>query len=91
MIQASAGRFPFSSFGGTCPFWNIHAAFEAPDRVQTQVISMPDGARYFSIGRITLEQVEDYARRTKMSVEEVERWLAPSLGYDPKETAAKSA
>ncbi|SDF20152.1 helix-turn-helix domain-containing protein [Limimaricola pyoseonensis] len=47
----SAGRFPFSSFGGTCPLWNIHAAFEAPDRVQTQVISMPDGARYFSIAR----------------------------------------
>ncbi|WP_147115181.1 short-chain fatty acyl-CoA regulator family protein, partial [Tateyamaria sp. syn59] len=47
----SAGRFPFSSFGGTCPLWNIHAAFEVPDRVQTQVISMPDGARYFSIAR----------------------------------------
>lgn len=27
-------------------------------------------------------QVEDYSRRKKMSVEEVERWLAPILGYD---------
>lgn len=47
----SAGRFPFSRFGGTCPLWNIHAAFETPDRVQTQVIRMPEGASYFSIAR----------------------------------------
>jgi hypothetical protein len=45
----SAGRFPFSRFGGTCPLWNIHAAFERPDEVQTQVIRMPEGASYFSI------------------------------------------
>ncbi|MDS9469449.1 short-chain fatty acyl-CoA regulator family protein [Paracoccus sp. MBLB3053] len=47
----SAGRFPFSRFGGTCPLWNIHAAFETPDRVQTQVVRMPEGATYFSIAR----------------------------------------
>ncbi|AGT11449.1 helix-turn-helix domain-containing protein [Paracoccus aminophilus] len=47
----SAGRFPFSRFGGTCPLWNIHSAFERPDRVQTQVIRMPEGATYFSIVR----------------------------------------
>ncbi len=47
----SAGRFPFSRFGGTCPLWNIHAAFETPDQVQTQIIRMPEGANYFSIAR----------------------------------------
>lgn len=47
----SAGRFPFSRFGGTCSLWNIHAAFETPDQVQTQVIRMPEGASYFSITR----------------------------------------
>lgn len=47
----SAGRFPFSRFGGTCPLWNIHAAFETPDRIQTQIIRMPEGANYFSIAR----------------------------------------
>lgn len=47
----SAGRFPFSRFGGTCPLWNIHAAFEIPGQVQTQVIRMPEGASYFSIAR----------------------------------------
>ncbi len=42
----------------------------------------PDSA-YFGIGRIDQSQVEDYAARKGMSVEEAERWLAPSLGYDP--------
>jgi 5-methyltetrahydrofolate--homocysteine methyltransferase len=40
-------------------------------------------ARYFSVGKIGRDQVEDYARRKGMSVEEVERWLAPNLGYEP--------
>ena len=47
----SAGKFPFSRFGGSCPLWNIHAAFESPDHVQTQVIRMPEGATYFSVAR----------------------------------------
>ncbi len=47
----SAGRFPFSRFGGTCPLWNIHGAFETPDQVQTQLIRMPEGASYFSVAR----------------------------------------
>ncbi|KAM3591436.1 uncharacterized protein V6R79_002108 [Siganus canaliculatus] len=39
-------------------------------------------ASYFPVGKITKEQVEDYSKRKEMSVEEVERWLAPILGYD---------
>ncbi|XP_028287137.1 methionine synthase [Parambassis ranga] len=39
-------------------------------------------ASYFAVGKITKEQVEDYARRKEMSVEAVERWLAPVLGYE---------
>lgn len=46
-----AGRFPFSRFGGTCPLWNIHAAFERPGEVHTQIIRMPEGTSYFSIAR----------------------------------------
>ena len=38
-------------------------------------------ARYFIVGRITKDQVEDYARRTGMSITEVERWLGANLGY----------
>jgi 5-methyltetrahydrofolate--homocysteine methyltransferase len=43
------------------------------------------GARYFGVGRIGRDQVEDYAARKGMSVEETERWLTPSLDYDPDE------
>ncbi|HYO24957.1 MAG TPA: methionine synthase [Lacipirellulaceae bacterium] len=39
-------------------------------------------SRYFAVDRLSREQVEDYARRKGMSVSEVERWLAPNLGYD---------
>ena len=41
-------------------------------------------SRYFVVGRITREQVEDYARRKGWSVAEAERWLAPNLDYDPE-------
>ena len=47
----SAGKFAISRFGGTCPLWNIHAAFEVPDQVQTQIIRMPEGASYLSFAR----------------------------------------
>jgi len=39
-------------------------------------------SRYFSVDRITKDQVEDYARRKSTSVDDVERWLSPNLGYD---------
>lgn len=38
-------------------------------------------AHYFGIGKITKEQVEDYARRKNMKVEEVEKWLGQNLAY----------
>lgn len=40
-------------------------------------------SRYFSVDRITKDQVDNYAARKGTSVEDVERWLAPNLGYDP--------
>jgi 5-methyltetrahydrofolate--homocysteine methyltransferase len=40
-------------------------------------------AKYFTIGRIGRDQVASYARRKGMPVEDVERWLAPNLAYDP--------
>uniref|UniRef100_A0A8C7HSS8 Methionine synthase n=1 Tax=Oncorhynchus kisutch TaxID=8019 RepID=A0A8C7HSS8_ONCKI len=39
-------------------------------------------ATYFAVGKVTREQVEDYAGRKEMPVSEVERWLGPILGYD---------
>ena len=40
-------------------------------------------SRYFSLGKIGRDQVEDYARRKGMSVAEAERWLGPNLNYEP--------
>ena len=43
----------------------------------------PD-ARYFAVDRITRDQAKDYARRKDITLQEVERWLSPNLGYDPE-------
>jgi 5-methyltetrahydrofolate--homocysteine methyltransferase len=43
--------------------------------------SHPD-SRYFAVASIQKDQVEDYAQRKNMSLEEAERWLAPNLGYN---------
>ncbi|NOY93790.1 MAG: hypothetical protein GXP55_21620 [Deltaproteobacteria bacterium] len=43
----------------------------------------PD-ARYFNVGAIDRDQVEDCAARRGVSVEQVERWLAPNLNYTPE-------
>lgn len=43
--------------------------------------SHPD-SKYFGLGEISKDQVEDYAKRKNMSIEEAEHWLAPVLNYD---------
>jgi 5-methyltetrahydrofolate--homocysteine methyltransferase len=45
-------------------------------------------AKYFNVGRIGLDQVESYASRRGLSLEEVERWLGPNLAYDPQTARA---
>jgi 5-methyltetrahydrofolate--homocysteine methyltransferase len=40
-------------------------------------------SQYFAVGRVGRDQVEDYARRKAMPLAQVERWLAPNLGYEP--------
>jgi 5-methyltetrahydrofolate--homocysteine methyltransferase len=40
-------------------------------------------SRYFTVGKIGRDQVEDYARRKAMSLGEIERWLGPYLNYEP--------
>jgi 5-methyltetrahydrofolate--homocysteine methyltransferase len=41
----------------------------------------PD-SKYFGLGKIEKDQVEDYAKRKNMSVEDIEKWLAPNLSYN---------
>jgi len=39
-------------------------------------------SKYYAVAKINRDQVEDYAKRKKMSLAEAERWLSPNLGYD---------
>jgi 5-methyltetrahydrofolate--homocysteine methyltransferase len=43
----------------------------------------PEG-RYFTVGKVGRDQVEDYARRKGVATAEAERWLGPNLGYEPE-------
>lgn len=47
----SGDVFPFARYGGSCPLWNVHETFRAPRRILTQIVALPDGAKYFSIAR----------------------------------------
>jgi 5-methyltetrahydrofolate--homocysteine methyltransferase len=40
-------------------------------------------SRYFGVGKLNKDQVEEYSKRKGMSLSETERWLAPNLGYQP--------
>ncbi|MGB3317105.1 MAG: short-chain fatty acyl-CoA regulator family protein, partial [Albidovulum sp.] len=42
----SATRLQFARFGGACPLWNVHRAFETPGRFLRQLAETPDGVRY---------------------------------------------
>jgi 5-methyltetrahydrofolate--homocysteine methyltransferase len=41
-------------------------------------------AKYFAVGKIGADQVEDYARRKDMELRTIERWLSPNLNYEPR-------
>jgi hypothetical protein len=47
----SATRLQFARFGGACPLWNVHRAFETPGRFLRQLAQTPDGVRYFCLAR----------------------------------------
>lgn len=49
--RQSATGFHFSRSGGTCPLWNVYAAFSAPGVIQRQIAQMPDGRTYFWVAR----------------------------------------
>jgi 5-methyltetrahydrofolate--homocysteine methyltransferase len=57
-------------------------AMHPPAAVSGLYFSHPQ-ARYFAVGKLGLDQVQDYQRRKGMPLTEVEHWLAPYLGYKP--------
>lgn len=71
--------FPFSRFGGTCPRWNLHAAFQTPGRVATQMVETPDGQLFFTISRTVDRAVRLDPRESSQ--------LAIGLGCDARYAA----
>ena len=47
----SATTLQFARYGGACPLWNVHRAFESPNRWLRQLAETPDGIRYFCLAR----------------------------------------
>lgn len=61
----SATDFHFSRVGGTCPLWIVYEAFSQPERVLTQIASMPDGRTYFWIARQVVSGAIGFGRPQK--------------------------
>ena len=71
----------------TIPNWlnlTLAGLFVPAAAVSGWYFSHPE-SRYFAVGKIGADQVEDYAVRKGLSRAEAERWLMPSLAYDPAE------
>ncbi|QFR34788.1 short-chain fatty acyl-CoA regulator family protein [Ancylobacter sp. TS-1] len=61
----SATRFQFARYGGACPVWNVHEAFEQPSRTLVQVGEMPDGVRYLCLARGTSKPAIRFGQRER--------------------------
>jgi 5-methyltetrahydrofolate--homocysteine methyltransferase len=58
-----------------------HLAMSPASSVSGLYFAHPE-SQYFNLGNIAKDQIEDYAQRKGMSVEEIERWLGPNLAYE---------
>ncbi len=82
------------------PLWNLLDVEANTGMVITESFAMWPGSsvsglyfahpesRYFSLGKIELDQVADYAERKGMALAEAERWLGPNLNYEPVDSLA---
>ena len=61
----SATTLQFARYGGACPLWNVHQAFELPGQFLRQLAETPDGARYFCLARDVSKSGGAYAVPTR--------------------------
>lgn len=64
--RQSATHFHFSRTGGTCPLWNVYAAFAQPGRILSQLARMPDGRSYLWIARTVSGRSGGYGAAERM-------------------------
>jgi predicted transcriptional regulator len=72
----NATSFHLAEHGGSCPKWNLHAVFAAPDVILPQFVELPDGERFLTISRTT--------NRPTFSRDTQDRRLAVALGCEMK-------
>jgi 5-methyltetrahydrofolate--homocysteine methyltransferase len=73
LLQAHEAGITLTEHGAMLPAASVSGIY----------LSHPE-SRYFTLGLVQRDQVEDYARRKGVPVERAERWLAPNLGYEPE-------
>ena len=61
----SATTLQFARYGGACPLWNVHQAFELPGQFLRQLAETPDGARYFCLARDVSKSGGAYGEPTR--------------------------
>lgn len=76
----SATKLQFARFGGACPLWNVHQAFETPGQFLRQLAETPDGARYVILARDVSKSGGAWGRPT--------RRYAVSLGCEVRHAAS---
>lgn len=65
----AAGRLPFAAGGGHCPLWILHAAFESPGRILTQIAALESGETLFTIARTVRPQITPWgAQRPRFAI-----------------------
>ena len=61
----SATSLQFTRFGGSCPLWNIHSAFESHGEILRQLASTPDGLRYLCLAFSKTIQSSDFRKASR--------------------------
>ena len=90
----SATRLQFARFGGACPLWNVHRAFETPGHFLRQLAETPDGVRYISLARDVSKPGGSYGapvRRYAIALGCEVRHAASLVYADTRDTTKASA
>jgi hypothetical protein len=70
-LRLGSSGFRVPRHGGTCPLWNVHAAFLTPGVTRAQLSRMPEGAVYFSIARTAPADEPEVVRSPRFSAIEL--------------------
>jgi len=79
----NATSFSLADKGGSCPVWNIHSAFAAPETIIPQFVELPDAGQFFTFSRTTGRPVTSRHTQDRRRVVTLgcERMHAERIGY----------